>query len=76
MKKGLLVIGMLWLLLPIVPFIYAGDGRESGSGFAMWGFLGFCALIILLQLLPAIKRLLGFAAEKTPETAEENNTTH
>lgn len=76
MKKGLLVIGMLWLLLPIVPFIYAGDGRESGSGFAMWGFLGFCALIILLQLLPAIKRLLGFAAEKTHETAEENNTTH
>lgn len=76
MKKGLFVIGMLWLLLPVVPFIYAGDGRESGNGFAMWAFLGLCAMIILLQLLPAIKKLLGFAAEKTPETAEEHHTTH
>lgn len=74
MKKGLFVIGMLWLLLPVVPFIYAGDGRESGSGFAMWSFLGLCAMIILLQLLPAIKRLLGFAAEKTPEPTEEHTT--
>lgn len=76
MKKGFWIIGLMWLLLPIVPFIYAGDGREDGSGYVMWGFLGFCALIILLQLLPGIKRLAGFAADKTAETSEEHETTH
>lgn len=76
MKKGLVAIGILWMLLPIVPFIYAGDGRSDGSNYAMWGFIGFCALIIVLQLLPAVKRLFGFAAEKTPELAHEKETTH
>lgn len=73
MKKGALIIGALWLFLPVVPFIYAGDGREDGSGMAMWGFLGLCASIILLQLLPAIKKILGFASEaKKPATVEEH----
>jgi hypothetical protein len=69
MKRLAFTLGTLWLLLPVVPLLYAGDGRADGSDFAMWLFLGFCALIVALQLVPAIKRLLGIAREPSAKPA-------
>ncbi|BCA79985.1 hypothetical protein [Desulfuromonas sp. AOP6] len=33
--------------------------REDNSGIIVWVFLGFCALIIVAQLLPAILLAVG-----------------
>ena len=35
------------------PAMAATGGREDSSDLVIWGFLGFCALIIVGQLLPA-----------------------
>lgn len=51
----------------------AVDGLEDHSGLLCWIFLGFCALIVVAQLLPAIMMMAGMAkgiAEHT-EKAEE-----
>jgi hypothetical protein len=38
---------------------FASAGRTDNSGMFVWGFLGFCALIIVAQALPAILMLVG-----------------
>ena len=73
MKRLAISLGILWIILPAAPFICAaGSGREDDSGFFTWLFIGLCALIIVLQLLPAGMRLLGMAREtKVQEPAPE-----
>lgn len=39
----------------------AGGGREDNSGLFVWAFLGFCALIVVVQVIPALLMFLGFA---------------
>jgi len=34
-------------------------GREDHSGLVVWVFLGFCGLIIVAQLVPAVLMMLG-----------------
>ena len=34
--------------------VASSGGREDSSDFVIWGFLSFCALIIVGQLLPAL----------------------
>lgn len=34
-------------------------GRADHSGILVWTFLGFCALIVVAQLVPAIMMALG-----------------
>jgi hypothetical protein len=50
----------------------AGGTREDNSGLFVWIFLGFCALIIVVQVVPALLMLFGFAKglskNKAPET--------
>lgn len=39
-----------------------GPAREADSGnLFVWIFLAFCALIVVLQLIPALMMFLGFA---------------
>ena len=40
---------------------FASAGRTDNSGMFVWGFLGFCAVIIVAQALPAILMLVGAA---------------
>lgn len=39
----------------------ASGAREDNSGVFVWIFLGFCALIIVAQLIPAVLTMLGIA---------------
>lgn len=39
----------------------AGGGREDSSGIFVWIFLGFCALIVVVQVIPALLLFFGFA---------------
>ena len=51
----------------------AVDGAEDHSGLLCWIFLGFCALIVVAQLLPAVMMMAGMAkgVKESAETAEE-----
>lgn len=37
-----------------IPAVAGAAAREDQSSLVIWAFLGFCALIVALQLLPAI----------------------
>ncbi|MCP3175776.1 MAG: hypothetical protein AB7F21_02070 [Desulfuromonadales bacterium] len=47
----------MWIV-SVVPAL-AAAGREDSSGLVVWVFLGFCALIVVAQLLPAAMMLFG-----------------
>lgn len=52
----------LSMLIGTASTAFAASGvREDNSGLFVWVFLGFCALIIVAQLIPAIMVALGFA---------------
>lgn len=59
MKKiGLLVAAVCANAGPL----WAADAaKKDNSDLFVWIFLGFCALIIVAQLIPALMMLLGFA---------------
>jgi len=52
----------------------ASGAREDNSGLFVWIFLGFCALIIVAQLMPAVLMVLGFAKAMGKEKAAEPQT--
>jgi len=35
--------------------------HEDNSGIFVWVFLGFCALIVVVQVMPAVILMMGFA---------------
>ncbi len=39
----------------------AAGARSDHSGLVVWMFLGFCGLIVVAQLVPAILMLIGMA---------------
>jgi len=45
-------------LAPVTAFAAAG-AREDSSGIFVWVFLGFCALIVVAQVVPAILLMTG-----------------
>jgi len=49
----------------------ASGAREDNSGLFVWIFLGFCALIVIAQLMPAVLMMLGFAKAMGKEKAAE-----
>lgn len=60
MKPAIFKNIMLTTLGTITTAMAAGT-RQDHSGLFVWIFLGFCALIVLLQLVPAILMLFGIA---------------
>ena len=47
-------------LAPAAPALAAGT-REDTSGLYVWVFLGFCALIVAAQIVPAALMVIGAA---------------
>ncbi len=45
-------------------------GREDNSDLFVWIFLGFCALIVVAQLIPAAMVLFGLVKGVKKETTE------
>lgn len=55
----------------VTPLWAAIDGRETdNSGLFVWIFLGFCALIVVAQLIPAAMVLFGVVKGVKKKTAE------
>jgi hypothetical protein len=73
MKTRARLISTLATLLGPTATAFAAGGREDNSGIFVWIFLGFCALIVVAQLLPAVFVVLGFAkgVKKVEEPASE-----
>lgn len=46
-------------LAPVTAFAAANGLREDNSGIFVWVFLGFCALIVVAQVIPAILLMTG-----------------
>jgi hypothetical protein len=77
MKSSAPVINALVLLLGSVTSAFAASGaREDNSGIFVWIFLGFCALIVVLQLMPAVMLMLGMAKGLRKESPQEQKATH
>lgn len=70
MKKGLW-ISILSVLLASANPALAASARQDSSGLVVWIFLGFCALIVVAQLVPVVLMALGLirgvASKKIPE---------
>ena len=56
-KKAALYMGML--IGNAAPVFAADAVREDNSNLFVWGFLAFCALIVIAQLIPAITMMIG-----------------
>jgi len=48
------------ILAPVSVFAASGE-RVDDSGIFVWVFLGFCALIVVAQVVPAVLLLFGMA---------------
>jgi hypothetical protein len=52
----------------------ASGVREDSSGIFVWVFLGFCALIVVAQVIPAVLLMFGMAKGITSVVKEEMAT--
>jgi hypothetical protein len=60
MKKLLTTILTILTTLIYTPVLASTlAGRDDHSGILVWGFLGFCAVIVVAELIPSILMLLG-----------------
>ena len=49
---------VMGILAPVTAWAATG-AREDASGIFVWVFLGFCALIVVAQVVPAILLMTG-----------------
>ncbi len=54
------------ILVSAAPAFAAGT-RTDHSGLVVWMFLGFCALIVAAQLIPAVLMMLGLVKGVAPQ---------
>ncbi|MFZ4859870.1 MAG: hypothetical protein ACOYL3_26165 [Desulfuromonadaceae bacterium] len=54
-----LITTIVGTLAPVTAFAAASGVREDSSGIFVWVFLGFCALIVVAQVIPAILLMTG-----------------
>lgn len=72
MKRKLTILMVLATQFGLVSNLMAATGaREDSSMFLVWMFLGMCALIVIMQLLPALFLVFGmlrslWSGEKSP----------
>jgi hypothetical protein len=66
------VTAAIAMMIGTVSSTFAASGaREDNSGVFAWIFLGFCAMIVVGQLLPAVMVMLGFAKGVKREATHE-----
>lgn len=75
MEKARIILTTLALsLAAVTPAFAASSTRVYSSGVLVLVFLGFCALVVVAQLIPAITTLVGmlkgYAENRNRETAE------
>jgi hypothetical protein len=74
--KAILSGTLISILTAANPVLAAGAAREDHSGIVVWIFLGFCALIVVVQLVPAVLLMTGVikaVVEPREEASEQVN---
>ncbi len=61
MRARTLVNTLAMVMGSVTSALAASGAREDNSGVFVWIFLGFCALIIVAQMVPAILTMVGAA---------------
>lgn len=62
------------LILTFAPHVIAMDtGKTYNSGILLLLFIGFCALLIVVQLIPALLNLFGMNKESSRNASRENS---
>ncbi|RNC72733.1 MAG: hypothetical protein ED859_01870 [Desulfuromonadales bacterium] len=76
MKRSTFAQSVALWIGAVAPALAASGAREDNSGIFVWLFLGFCALIVVAQLIPSVLMMLGFAKglKKEHPTAKEHAT--
>jgi hypothetical protein len=60
MKSKMTILMVLATQFGLITNLMAESGvREDSSSFLVWAFLGLCALIVIVQLVPATVLVLG-----------------
>ena len=79
MKSTMTILMVLVTQLGLASNLMAATAtREDGSMFLVWMFLGMCALIVIIQLMPAMFLLFGllkslFTGNKSPVKVNASN---
>ena len=79
MKSTMTILMVLVTQLGLASNLMAATvTREDGSMFLVWMFLGMCALIVIIQLMPAMFLLFGllkslFTGNKSPVKVNASN---
>jgi hypothetical protein len=61
---------LMGILAPVTAMAASGV-REDSSGIFVWVFLGFCALIVVAQVIPAVLLMFGMARGVASVVKEE-----
>ncbi len=54
-----LITTIVGTLAPVTAMAATSGAREDNSGIFVWVFLGFCALIVVAQVIPAVLMATG-----------------
>ena len=49
---------------------FAAPTYTDNSGLLVWSFLGFCAVIVVAQVMPAVMMMVGMVKGLSTETTE------
>jgi uncharacterized membrane protein YuzA (DUF378 family) len=72
--KALITVSVVTLGIFGSKALAAVAGREDNSSLVVWIFLGFCALIVVAQLLPLLLQMRIFTRTHKEETLENLET--
>jgi len=61
------------MLAPATQVLAEAGSRQDHSDFLVWAFLGMCALIVIIQLMPVI--MIAYGLVKGKETPAEAKVT-
>ena len=77
--KRLITLATAALLAPATQALAEAGPRQDNSQFLVWAFLGMCALIVIIQLMPVIMLAYGLVKgllKGKAETAAKEVTVH
>ncbi|MCK4501794.1 MAG: hypothetical protein KAU22_02090 [Desulfuromonadales bacterium] len=68
-KVKTLLSTFILVLLAVSPALAVDTGKTYNSGILVLVFVGFCALLIVAQLVPAVLALFGMTKEAVKSTS-------
>ena len=73
--KRIITLATAGLLAPVTQALAEAGTRQDNSQFLVWAFLGMCALIVIIQLMPVAMLAYGlvkglFQGKTTTEAKE------